>query len=57
MCAVQGIECRRPLKSSPLLEEVVRRVRKIVPALGPDRVLAGDFAKLADAIGRGDFIV
>ena len=57
MCAVQGIEFRRPLKSSPLLEEVVLRVRKIVPTLGPDRALAGDFAALADAISRGEFIV
>ena len=57
MCAVQGIEFRRPLPSSPRLEELVKRVRKLVPALGPDRVLAGDFAVLADAVARGEFIV
>ena len=57
MCAVQGIECRRPLKSSPRLEELVARVRKIVPPLGPDRVLAGDFAALAEAVSKGTFLV
>ena len=57
MCAAQGIEFRRPLKSSPRLEDAVARIRRVVPALGPDRVLAGDFAALAEAIAAGKFLV
>jgi histidine ammonia-lyase len=57
MCAVQGIEFRRPLKSSPKLEEAVKRVRAVVKPLGPDRVLSHDFQALAAAILRGDLAV
>lgn len=57
MCAAQGIEFRRPLTSSPKLEEAVRRIRKVVPALGPDRVLSSDFSALAEAIATGAFVV
>ena len=57
MCAVQGIEFRRPLRSSKRLEEAVTRVRKVVQPLGPDRVLANDFQALAAAILRGDLAV
>lgn len=57
MCAVQGIEFRRPLRSSVRLEALVTRLRQIVPPLGPDRVLAGEFAAVAEAVGRGEFVV
>jgi histidine ammonia-lyase len=57
MCAVQGIECRRPLTSSPRLEEAVRRVRAIVPRLEADRVLTHDMEALAAAVLRGEFVV
>jgi len=57
MCAAQAIEGRRPLTSSPRIEEAVARVRKIVPSLGPDRVLAGDMAALAKAVSSGTFLV
>ena len=57
MCAAQGIEFRRPLKSSPRLEEAVKRIRAVVPALGPDRVLANDFTALAEAVAAGKFRV
>ena len=57
MCAVQGIECRRPLTSSSRLEEAVRRVRAIVPRLEADRVLTHDMEALAAAVLRGEFVV
>jgi len=57
MCAAQGIEGRRPLTSSPRIEDALARVRKIVQPLGPDRVLAGDMAAMADAVSRGTFLV
>ena len=57
MCAVQGIECRRPLRSSPRIEEAVRRVRAIVPRLEADRVLTHDMETLAAAVLRGELVV
>jgi len=57
MCAAQGIEGRRPLRSSPRVEEAVARVRQLVPRLEADRVIAGDIAALASAVGAGTFIV
>jgi histidine ammonia-lyase len=57
MCAAQGIEGRRPLRSSARLEEAVVRVRRICPRLEADRVIANDIAALADAVGAGAFLV
>jgi len=42
MNAAQALEFRRPLKSSPKIEEAVAQFRKKVPALGDDRVLYKD---------------
>lgn len=42
LSAVQGIEFRRPLKSSKTLEKVIRLVRDNIPALGEDRNFAPD---------------
>ena len=53
----QGIEFRRPLKSSPRLEAAVKKIREVVPALGPDRVLSSDFTALAEAVAAGKFLV
>jgi histidine ammonia-lyase len=53
MCAAQAVEFRRPLKSSPQLEAVHEAVRKVVPRLEQDRVLAGDIDALAGAIRNG----
>lgn len=46
LAAVQGVEFHRPLRSSPVLEEVVTAVREISPALGEDRSLAPDLAAI-----------
>jgi histidine ammonia-lyase len=56
MCGAQALEGRRPLTSSPPIEDVVRRIRALVPRLEADRVVAPDIATLADAIGTGRFI-
>jgi histidine ammonia-lyase len=55
MCAAQGLEYRRPLKSSRAVEAAVTKVRALVPPLGDDRVLSGDITALADAVARGEF--
>ncbi|HLA90463.1 MAG TPA: histidine ammonia-lyase [Gemmatimonadaceae bacterium] len=55
MCAMQGIEYRRPLKAGHGVEEAFGRVRRLVPPLGDDRALSGDITALADAIARREF--
>jgi len=53
VCAVQGIEFHRPLRSSEPLEEAIRKVRELVPRLEEDRSLAGEIDTLASAIRTG----
>ncbi|MFZ0393321.1 MAG: aromatic amino acid lyase, partial [Terracidiphilus sp.] len=55
MCAAQAVEFRRPLHTSPKLEDVLFAVRGIVPRLEQDRVLSTDIEALAPAIRRGVF--
>jgi histidine ammonia-lyase len=42
MYACQGLEFRRPLKSSPVLEEVFAAVREVCPKLEDDRLIGKD---------------
>ncbi len=53
MCAAQGIEFRRPLKSSREVERAHDAIRAVVPRLEQDRVLAGDISSLASAMRTG----
>ncbi|MBS1806245.1 MAG: histidine ammonia-lyase [Acidobacteria bacterium] len=55
MCAAQALEFRRPLKSSTLIEEAHAAIRRVVPKLECDRVLAGDIDAMAAAIRSGLF--
>lgn len=55
MCAAQALEFRRPLKSSAKLEAVHDAIRKVVPRLEQDRVLAGDIESLSAAVRGGTF--
>jgi histidine ammonia-lyase len=55
MCAAQGIEARRPLKSGREVECVYEAVRLVVPRLEEDRVLATDIDAMAAAIRAGAF--
>ena len=55
MCAAQGLDYRRPLRSAPPVERAYDIVRAIVPMLGDDRVLAPDIAAIAGAIADGRF--
>jgi histidine ammonia-lyase len=45
MTAAQALEFRRPLRTSPQLEEVVKKYRTSVPFLAEDRVLSVDLQK------------
>jgi histidine ammonia-lyase len=53
LAAVQGIEFRAPLTTSPRLQAVMAAVRARVPALARDRFLAPDLAAAADLVASG----
>ena len=55
LAAAEGLEYRRPLKAGRGIERAFAVLRKIAPALTDDRTLAGDIARVAEAIRRGDF--
>jgi histidine ammonia-lyase len=57
MCAMQGLDYRRPLRSSAAVERAHSKVRSMVETLTDDRVLSADITALADAVARGDFAV
>jgi histidine ammonia-lyase len=54
MCAMQGIEFRRPLTTSGPIERA-HAVRGAVPSLECDRVLSGDIAAIAHQIEAGAY--
>jgi histidine ammonia-lyase len=56
LCAMQGLDYRLPLRSSPPIERAHAKVRALVKTLTDDRVLSGDITALADAVARGEFI-
>ncbi len=56
MCSMQGIDYRRPLRSSAGIERAYDKTRALVKTLTDDRVLGGDITLLADAIARGEFV-
>jgi histidine ammonia-lyase len=54
VCACQGLEFHRPLRTTPALEDAVARVREIVPRVEEDRSLAEELGHLSDAIRTGE---
>jgi histidine ammonia-lyase len=55
MCAAQGLEFRRPLKSGREVEQAYDAVRAVVARLEQDRVLSTDIDALAGAVRAGAF--
>jgi histidine ammonia-lyase len=55
LAAGQGIELRRPLRSSPPLEAALAKVRAQAAFLGDDRPLAAEIGALAAEVLRGAF--
>ena len=53
VCAVQGLEFHRPLRSTETLEQAAAQVRELVPRVEEDRSLARELAGLADALRAG----
>jgi histidine ammonia-lyase len=56
-CACQGLEFHRPLRTTPALEEALRRVREYVPRVERDRALAGELGRLAAALRTGELVL
>jgi histidine ammonia-lyase len=52
---VQGIELRRPLRSTEKIEEIVAAIRERVEFLETDRYLAPDIASTTELIETGYF--
>jgi histidine ammonia-lyase len=57
VCACQGLEFHRPLRTTPALEGALARVRDYVPRLEEDRSLAGELAALANALRLGEVVL
>jgi histidine ammonia-lyase len=53
MCAVQGVEFRAPLQTSPALARAAAALRAEVATLQDDRYLAPDLAKAAALVAKG----
>ncbi len=56
LIAAQGIEFRRPAKTSPALIQVMKKIRSEVPPLKDDRYLADDIAKVKVMAASGEII-
>ena len=56
LCNCQAIEMRRPLRSSPVIEAVIAKIREKVPFVAEDRALDRDIQSIVDLID-GDVIV
>ncbi|HTH81249.1 MAG TPA: histidine ammonia-lyase [Ramlibacter sp.] len=54
LAAAQGIEFLRPLKSAPSLENVLRLIRSVSPAMMSDRSLARDIEAVHHLVACGD---
>ena len=54
LAAAQGIEFLRPLKTSQALENVMRLVRSVSPAMMSDRSLARDIEAVHHLVAAGD---
>jgi histidine ammonia-lyase len=53
LCAVQGIECRQPLRPAPGTGRIVELVREKVPRLEEDRSLSADIEAVTALIAGG----
>ncbi len=55
LCAAQGLDFRRPLRSSAALEQAYGTIRAVVPFMERDRAVSPDILKVADLVGSGSF--
>jgi histidine ammonia-lyase len=57
VCACQGLEFHRPLRSTQALELALGRVREYVARVEEDRSLAPELAALAAALRSGEVVL
>jgi histidine ammonia-lyase len=57
VCACQGLEFHRPLRTTEALEGALAQVRALVPRLEEDRSLAGELEALASALRTGGLVL
>jgi histidine ammonia-lyase len=57
VCACQGLEFHRPLRTTEPLEAAVTKVRAFVPRVEEDRVLSGELERLAAALRTGEVVL
>lgn len=55
LCAAQGIEMHRPLKSGAIVERAIETVRGAAPPLSDDRPIAPDMERVSALIREGAF--
>jgi histidine ammonia-lyase len=55
LCAAQGLEAHRPLRSGAGVEAAHAAVRRVSPPLSEDRSLSGDIEAVAALVGSGGF--
>jgi len=55
LCGAQGIDFRRPLRSSAPVEQAHMIVRAVVPTMVRDRAVSPDILQVADGIAAGRF--
>ncbi len=53
LCACQAVEMRAPLRTSPPLQQLLARVRDLVPPLADDRPPSPDIAAIAGLMASG----
>lgn len=53
LCAAEGIEYQRPLRSGTRVERAYGEIRKVVPKLTADRALAPDIARISSLVRSG----
>jgi histidine ammonia-lyase len=53
LCAAQGLELRRPLRTTPVLEAVLAVIRARIPAMMVDRPLSPDIAAMRELVDSG----
>lgn len=56
VCAVQGVEFRKPLKTSLPLQKVIATTRETIAPLAEDRYMAGDLEAAAAMIADGKLL-
>jgi histidine ammonia-lyase len=56
LCAAQGIDLRRPLCTTPVLEAVHAVIRRRVPMMAVDRPLSPDIAAVRALVDSGELL-